>query len=88
MTTDEKVTLRELFGEVNGLRSDMMARFDDQDVRLRYLEQRANFNEGADAQRKEHKVSIRWGITSIISVASIAAAVGGTVTAIILRFAH
>lgn len=86
MNMQEKATLRELFNEVTSLRDRMDERFDGVETRMRSVEQDLSAYSAVEAERKEHRVSIRWGISSIISVVSIAAGVAAAVVTAIHRF--
>jgi hypothetical protein len=88
MTNQERATLRDLFDEISGLRDRMDERFDGIEVRMRTVEADLNTYRGVEQERRERKVGLRWGVTTILQVAGLSAAVGGTVTAIILRFVH
>lgn len=85
MNMQEKATLRELFTEITHLGERMDDRFDALEERVRAVEATGIRLETTDVVRKEHRVGIRWGISSIISVVGIAAAVSSVVVTVILR---
>lgn len=85
MNAPERATLRELFAEIGSLRDRMDERFDGVETRMRTVEQDLGAYRAVEAERKEHKVSIRWGVSSIISIVSIAAGVAATVVTVLLR---
>lgn len=58
------------------------------DERLRNVEIDVNTLKTTEVMRKEHKVGLRWGVSTVISISGVAAAVAGTVVAILLRVIH
>lgn len=85
MNAPERATLRDLFNELNYLSDRINLRFDGMDERMRSLEEEMAANRAVDAVRKEHKVGLRWGISTILSIVGISATVGSIVTGIVLR---
>lgn len=85
MNAPERATLRELFAEVTSLRDRMDERFDGVEMRMRTVEQDLSAYRAVEAERKEHRVSVRWGVSSLISIVGIAAGVAATVVTVLLR---
>lgn len=85
MNAPERATLRELFAEIGHLSDRIDDRFDGLDERMRSVEQELSANRAVEAVRKEHKVSLRWGVDSVLKVAALSATVSGIVVTVLLR---
>lgn len=85
MNAPERATLRDLFTEIGKLSDKVDDHFDVIEARMRDVEQELITYRAAETVRREHKVGIRWGISTIVSVVGIASGVAATVVTVILR---
>lgn len=86
MNMQEKATLREVFTEITDLRDRMDDRFDEVFTRLRGVESELAANRAVMADRKEHRVEMRWKVSSLVALIGASATAAGVVTTIVLRF--
>lgn len=85
MNMQEKATLRELFEEVTSLRDRMDERFDGIELRMRTVEQDLSAYRAVEAERKEHKIHMRWKVSAVVGLIGASATAAGVVTTIVLR---
>lgn len=81
----EKATLRELFTEISDLRDRMDDRFDEVFTRLRGVEKEMAAHMAVLEDRKEHRVHMRWRVSSLVALIGASATAAGVVTTIVLK---